>query len=84
VHILSRAKYLLFSIYAIKQRYKHEAGGNNWGNRQDSRVMKSFPHGTEPQNFAWLVRDTEVQHDIGMQIDKLEVIDQEAEIEDAR
>jgi hypothetical protein len=46
--------------------------------------MKSFPHGTEPQNFAWLVRDTEVQHDIGMQIDKLEVIDQEAEIEDAR
>jgi hypothetical protein len=75
---------LLFSIYAIKQRYKHEAGGNNWGNQAELQSYEELLHGTEPQNFAWLVCDAEVQHDVVTQIDKLEVIDREAEIEDAR
>jgi hypothetical protein len=57
VYIPSRAKCLLFNIYAIKPKYKDEAGAGfredgvnimTGETKQDSRVMKSFPHGTEP------------------------------------
>jgi hypothetical protein len=81
VHIPSRAKYLLFSIYAIKQRYKHEAGGDNWGNQAG---LQSYEELSAWDGASKLCVAAEVQYDIVTQIDKLEVIDREVEIEDAR